>query len=97
MVKSLYINDIESLIPNIELIDIRTPEEVATGMIKSAKHIEMMGLTFNADTFLDKDKVYYIYCLSGGRSAMTCMELDKQGYQVVNLEGGIASYTGKLY
>lgn len=95
MFKEMDINEVDKLLPNINLIDIRTEQEVKTGKIKFARHIEMNGLLFNANQFLDKDKQYYIYCHAGARSHNTCSLLSSQGYHVVDLLGGIMAYKGE--
>src|SRR5699024_3553803 len=47
----------------------------------------------NIDTFdKNKDKTYYVYCKSGNRSAKASEYLAKQGYDVVNLDGGYTAY-----
>lgn len=74
------------------IIDVREPSEFAEGSVPGARNIPMIGLIMNAGDFLDKDETYYIMCRSGGRSSQTCSELESQGYNVVNLEGGILGY-----
>ena len=74
----------------INLIDVRTPAEYQVRGLKEAKNIPLRGLIMNADLFLEKGKTYYLMCASGGRSAMAAIELEKQGYDVANVEGGIA-------
>ena len=45
---------------------------------------------------LKKEQKYYIVCQSGGRSSQACNTLSKQGFQVINVLGGMGSYQGKL-
>lgn len=90
------VNDIDNLIGKIELIDIREPYEYANGSIKSAKNIPMGKLLGEADKYLDKQKAYYIMCQSGGRSSKTTKMLAKEGYNVINVSGGIGSYVGTI-
>ena len=93
--KVVNVNDIDSLIGKIELIDIREPFEYGRGSIKSAKNIPMQTLLNNPDKYLKKDKEYYIVCQSGGRSSMACNNLRQKGFNVINVSGGIGSYLGK--
>ena len=87
-VKSVHVNDLE------QLIDIREPYEFAGGSIKTAKNIPMGELLSAPENYITKDKTYYIVCQSGGRSAQAASVLAKQGYDVVNVSGGVGSYAG---
>jgi rhodanese-related sulfurtransferase len=90
----INVNDIDQLIGKVELIDIREIYEYASGSIKSAKNIPMGELLNEPDKYLSKDKEYYILCQSGGRSARTCSNLLNQGFNVINVAGGMGSYSG---
>ncbi|WP_315080481.1 rhodanese-like domain-containing protein [uncultured Clostridium sp.] len=92
--KVINVNDIDALIGKVELIDIREDYEYKNGSIKSAKNIPMGMLLNEPNKYLNKDKEYYIMCQSGGRSTRTCSSLRKQGYDVINVSGGIGSYVG---
>jgi len=92
--KVIHVNDIDNLIGSIELIDIREPYEYKSGSIKSAKNIPMGNIVNAPSKYLIKDKTYYIMCQSGSRSRNTCKFLSKQGYDVVNVSGGVGSYVG---
>lgn len=76
------------------ILDVRTDEEVAQGMIASA-----IQMDFYADDFedqlakLDKAKTYYVYCRSGGRSGKTVSNLIEAGVsKVYDLEGGMTAW-----
>ena len=76
------------------LLDVRTPEEVAAGVIG-----EPVVLDFYADNFeaeldkLDKSKVYVVYCKAGGRSAKAAKMMHEKGFKYLyNLEGGYDEY-----
>ena len=78
---------------NIELIDIRTPAEVARGVIPNAKTLPMHLIPLQLNYFINSDKQIVIYCRTGSRSAQACMFLNQQGISnVVNLSGGIMSW-----
>lgn len=91
---NIDVNDIDELLGNIELIDIREEYEYKEGSIKTAKNIPMGELLMYPDEYLDTNKKYYILCRSGVRSARTCIELREQGYDVVNVSGGVIEYRG---
>ncbi|MDQ0160982.1 rhodanese-like domain-containing protein [Bacillus alveayuensis] len=78
----------------LELIDVREEEEVEEGMIKEAKHIPMGEIPNQLDQF-EKDKEYIFICRSGRRSENVCLYLQDQGYQVVNMVGGMLEWKGE--
>jgi len=91
---SIPVNELDSMLGTIELIDIREAYEFEAGTIKTAKNIPMGTLLQNPSKCLLKNKTYYIMCQSGGRSARTVKELLKNGFQVINVNGGIGAYRG---
>lgn len=93
--KVINVNDIDNLIGKVELIDIREPYEYKSGSIKTAKNIPMGNLLADPNKYLIKDKTYYIMCQSGARSGRTTKKLAKQGFTVINVAGGMGSYSGK--
>jgi|JI10StandDraft_1071094.scaffolds.fasta_scaffold161423_3 rhodanese-related sulfurtransferase len=85
--------------PNVVVIDVRTPEEVAEGYIQGAdKFINYNGSAFDTEiSQLDKSKTYVIYCRSGGRSAKASQIFVDKGFtKVYNLLGGISNWTGTI-
>lgn len=76
------------------LIDVRTPGEVAKGMIPGAVNIDINGRDFiERAARLDKDKTYYVYCLSGSRSARAATHFKEIGIsEVYNMKGGILGW-----
>ncbi len=92
--KVIHVNDIDSLIGKVELIDIREPYEYRSGSIKTAKNIPMGNLLTSPEKYLMKDKTYYIMCQSGGRSSSAVRTLSKEGFDVINVAGGMGSYVG---
>ena len=90
----INVNEMDNLIGKVEIIDIREPYEYKNGSLKTAKNIPMGNLLTSPDKYLVKDKKYYIMCQSGGRSARTTRMLTKQGFNVIDVAGGIGSYLG---
>jgi len=76
---------------DMKVIDVREENEYAMGHIPVAKNIPL-GTIPEAD--FSKDETYYIICRSGGRSMRACQYLANQGVDVVNVQGGMLSYTG---
>jgi rhodanese-related sulfurtransferase len=84
---------------NSAILDVRTPEEYEEKHIPNSKLINVQ----DAQNFvseiekLDKAKSYYVYCRSGGRSAMACNIMEQMGFEdVSNLEGGITDWHGEV-
>ena len=90
----INVNEIDNLLGKIQLIDIREPYEYNEVSRKTAKNIPMNTLVNDAEKYLSKEKKYYIVCQSGGRSSRTCSLLRKNGYDVINVSGGVGSYVG---
>ena len=72
------------------LLDVRTPPEVAEGMIPGAIVIDFAAPDFmDKISALDKDKAYFVYCKAGGRSARAIDQMKGLGFKrLYNLEGG---------
>ena len=70
------------------LVDVREVEEFEALHLEGARNFPLSQL---ADTYkqLDKDQLYYVICKSGMRSARACQFLTEQGYEVINVQGGM--------
>ena len=81
--------------PNVQLIDVRTPEEFAEGHIANAKNINITGEDFDEQVAsLDKSKPVMLYCKSGVRSAKASLRLKELGFEnITDLEGGFSNWT----
>ena len=77
-----------------QLVDVRTPEEYAEGHLEGAVNIDVNDSTFlqHATASLEKGRAVAVYCRSGKRSALAASLLAKQGYNVINLLGGILAW-----
>lgn len=83
--------------PNAVLLDVRTAHEFNSGHIPDARNIDVMSHTFyDAIAELDKSKTYFVYCRSGGRSMQACLSMADAGFSVLNLDGGISAWPGKI-
>ncbi|RSK39154.1 rhodanese-like domain-containing protein [Mangrovimonas spongiae] len=79
---------------DVQLVDVRTPEEYKEGYIDHAQNIDYYSDTFEEDILeLDKTKPVIVYCKSGGRSAKCAEKLIKAGFvKVYDLDGGISQW-----
>ena len=77
------------------IIDVRTPEELSSGTIPQAIHVDFYNPQFETQIDqLDKSKPIFIYCKSGGRSGNALEIFRKKGFQTVyNLQGGMMAWT----
>lgn len=80
---------------NTNVIDVREPEEHASGHIEGALLMPLNTLPSEI-TILDKNKTYHIVCHSGGRSSIASQFLSQNGFDVVNVMGGMSAYRGDL-
>ncbi|MFC7322121.1 rhodanese-like domain-containing protein [Halobacillus campisalis] len=81
---------------DLAIIDVREDEEVAQGMIPTAKHIPLGHVPEEVDN-LDSSKEYVMVCRSGKRSMNASEFLNQKGFKKVNnLEGGMLDWKGEL-
>jgi rhodanese-related sulfurtransferase len=78
----------------VQLVDVRTPEEFSEGYIKNAQNIDFNSPTFDQDILkLNKEKPVMLYCHSGGRSAKCAQKLKDAGFKkIYDLKGGISKW-----
>lgn len=84
---------------NAVILDVRTVEEVEESSIPNSINIDIYkGQGFLDEVSnLDKNKNYYIYCKSGGRSNQACLLMGQLGFEnTYNLLGGITEWTGPI-
>lgn len=87
----INVNDLLCL-GNVNIIDIRDTYKYEMGHIPSSINIPYMILMSDYSRFLDKGRVYYIYCQSGVMSKKCTMFLNELGYKAINVIGGYDSY-----
>ena len=79
---------------NAQILDVRTPEECAEGIIPKAAMANWHDEDFlNQIDDLDPDLPVLIYCRSGGRSGQAMAKLKEIGFkEIFNLEGGFMAW-----
>lgn len=85
----------ENLDENSEIIvlDVRTPSEYESGHIEGAVLLPLDKLTEKASEVIpDYEKIYYVYCRSGNRSATAAQLLVDLGYKNIYDLGGISDW-----
>ena len=97
---ALAAKDLATIQSNISapvIIDVRTPQEFATGSIEGAVNLPLKGLPdslLNEGMELDEEVV--VYCRSGRRSALAKTVLKAAGFELVFDGGPMSQLKGVL-
>jgi rhodanese-related sulfurtransferase len=75
----------------IQLIDVRQPEEHDAGRIAGDRFIELATLAAEVDS-IDRDRPVVFYCRSGSRSAMATEAFRGAGFDAHNMAGGLLDW-----
>lgn len=81
--------------PEIVLLDVRTPEEIALGKIGEAVEMDFTSPDFKEKVAaLDKNKEYIVYCAAGGRSSRAVHLMKGLGFEkAYNFAGGFTRWS----
>lgn len=77
------------------ILDVRESDEFASGHIPNAQHLPL-SLLMEESVELEPTQSYAVICHSGARSALACQILASQGYQVINVLGGMSVWKGEI-
>jgi rhodanese-related sulfurtransferase len=82
---------------DVQLIDVRQPDENAFASIEGAKLIPLGDIVRRANE-LDPNRETILHCKAGGRSAQAIEMLQKAGYtgELRNLKGGITAWSNEV-
>ena len=82
---------------DIQLIDVRQPEEWAFAKIEGAKLIPL-GEIMNRRDEIDESRETVIHCKAGMRSARAVQVLQQAGFKgdLKNLKGGITAWSNEV-
>jgi rhodanese-related sulfurtransferase len=105
VLKSISVEEAAQLIetngqnPDFIILDIRTPQEFASGHLEGAVNIDYYSESFTQElNALDKSKTYLMYCRSGGRSARALQSMKSLGFtEVYEMSEGISTWIEKGY
>lgn len=86
--------ELHKLNDSILLIDVRTPEEFASGHIENSININMRSDDFKEQiAALEKGKEIYLYCKKGGRSNSAAKMIEDMEFEkIYDLKGGITAW-----
>ena len=95
-VKLITAEEMQSILEqeDVQVIDVRTPEEYDELHIVNAQNIDINSPTFDEDIIgLDKERPIILYCKGGGRSAKCAKKMQDAGFEkIYDLEGGISRW-----
>ena len=79
------------------VMDVRTSGEFAEGYINHAVNIDYKSNDFESKVDkLDKNKTYFVYCYSGGRSGKAASYMSSNGFRkVYELSNGLLAWNNK--
>lgn len=81
---------------SINLIDVREPDEWEEGHIAEARSIPLSQFQAREHEVHDVEGEVIFICRSGGRSGRVCEYMTSQGYDVVNVDGGMLAWKGEV-
>src|ERR1700712_1425029 len=91
-VPTVEIAQVPNPIPDgLTVLDVREPVEWQHGRIDGAVHVPMGEVPARLDE-LPQDTQLLVVCKVGGRSAQVTAWLQQQGYDAVNLSGGMLEW-----
>jgi rhodanese-related sulfurtransferase len=76
---------------SVILLDVRENDEWRRGHAPEAQHIPMGDVPARLAE-LDADKELFVICHAGGRSQRVAIYLQRNGYDAVNVEGGMLAW-----
>jgi rhodanese-related sulfurtransferase len=79
--------------PATLVVDVREPDEYATGHVPGALSMPLSSLPVRLDE-LPRDRTVHLICQVGARSAQAAGWLTGLGYQVANVTGGTGAWIG---
>ncbi len=79
-------------IPNAIIIDLRDTKDFESGHIPNAINISAEKLRREPQKYLNKKRVYYLYCQFGISSSKTCSYLYDNGYEVIDVVEGYEGF-----
>lgn len=79
----------------VRVLDVRTPQETAAGIIPGALLIPVDQLEARVKEIARDGQPVLVYCAGGSRSAAACEFLGSQGHaNLINLAAGFGAWTG---
>ena len=96
MAQTISAKDLKARRQEFVIIDVRESDELAQGTIEGSIHMPLGAVIRNAKKGKLEDlmsKKICTHCSGGYRGNMAAEELNKAGFQAVNLEGGFEAWS----
>ena len=96
MAQTISAKDLKARRQEFVIIDVRESDELAQGAIEGSIHMPLGAVIRNAKKGKLEDlksKKICTHCSGGYRGNMAAEELNKAGFQAVNLEGGFEAWS----
>lgn len=74
------------------ILDVREDDEFAAGHAPGAVHIPLNDVSARVGELPEVDGALPVVCRAGGRSSRAAQWLEGQGYDVINVEGGMQAW-----
>ena len=81
----------------IKIIDVRDVKEFENYHINGSLNIPLSLLCEKHYLFLNKNYIYYIICKNGNLSKKATITLEHNGYNVINVIGGLDAWIGAYH
>jgi rhodanese-related sulfurtransferase len=78
---------------SVVLLDVRENDEWERGHAEGAQHIPMGEVPARLGE-IDPDATLFVVCQAGGRSMRVAQYLVRNGYQPINVSGGMLAWSG---
>jgi hydroxyacylglutathione hydrolase len=95
-IDQMTVHELKKRADEVQIVDVRSPDEWKGGHIPGAKHIFLPELEKKSRE-LDKDAPVAVYCDSGYRASLGTSILQKQGFHVHNIPGSWQAWTNANY
>ncbi|HEX2753231.1 MAG TPA: MBL fold metallo-hydrolase [Alphaproteobacteria bacterium] len=95
-IPQVTVHEIQEDAENIQILDVRSPDEWKKGHIPGAQHIFLPEIPEKAEG-LSKQKPFAVYCDSGYRASIAASLLHSMGFDVYNVPGSWQAWLSAGY
>ena len=95
-VEQMTVHEVKDRADELQIVDVRTPDEWEEGHIPGAKHLFLPDVPKKSRQ-LDKDVPIAVYCATGYRASIAASLLKADGFDVRNIPGSWQAWTNAKY